>query len=386
MMKSAGEIKMQRTISLICAILFVAFSFTFLSVYQSPLLEVFYDKVATGKLMYNKYISAFVFTAILVLLALFINRYTKFQRTWTAMAYLPSSALLALATDLDRSIYIGEKQYLPWVTVSILVLLIMTVSVLLQRWLLFPTVKHSVAAGNKIIWHNLLLLSLFFLFTGTISNGDEDLKNEALAYVRYKHGDVDGALQVARKSNSATHEFTAARAFYLTEKSILGERLFEYPQQYAAEGLLPPMLQSTPLSPDSVYSLFRVKREPKESALRYLSRVVSADSVPLFVADYYLCALLLEKQLSEFVRKLPLFYDINNNADALPKHYKEALMLYSNIVTDYTLPFEDMEMLEAFELMQSIEEEHPDYHVRSNYVRRKFGKRYWWYYNYLEEI
>ncbi len=383
MIKSVGETRVQRIVSLICAVFFVVFSFTFLAIYQAPLLEVFYDKVATGKLLYNRFISAAVITVLLTLFSLLVNRLAKFKGSWTAFSYLPSSALLAIMTDIDRSIYAGDKHYISWIIIFVIVSLITILAALCLRGFIFSMKKQQDAECSRCLWHNFFSLSLFFVFVGVVSNGDENLKNEASAYVRYKHGNVDGALNVALKSLSATHEFTAARAFYLSQKGALGENLFEYPQQYASEGLLPPISQTTPLSPDTVYSYIGFKRKSEESALSYLNRAILNDSVPHPAIDYYLCGLLLDKRLSEFVEKLSLYYDVNST-DKLPKHYKEALILYSDIKTDYILPFDDDEIQKAYVVMQKLESEYPDYQIRSNYVRRKFGKRYWWYYNYSE--
>jgi hypothetical protein len=49
-MKNKEEIRLQRVVMALCAILFAVFSFLFVAEYQSSLLELLYDKVATGKL------------------------------------------------------------------------------------------------------------------------------------------------------------------------------------------------------------------------------------------------------------------------------------------------------------------------------------------------
>ena len=117
MREQRGEKKLQRSVSLLCAIVFAIFSFTFIAVYQSPLLEAFYDKVATGKLNYNGYVVAATATTILLLLSWWMNKLARFQREWTAMSYLPAMLLLAFMTDIDRNIYTGETEYLFWTIV-----------------------------------------------------------------------------------------------------------------------------------------------------------------------------------------------------------------------------------------------------------------------------
>ena len=66
-MKSAREIRLFRMVRIVCAVVFVIFSFTYLSIYQAPLLEVVYDITATGKLQYDGNITA------AIILIFFIN-------------------------------------------------------------------------------------------------------------------------------------------------------------------------------------------------------------------------------------------------------------------------------------------------------------------------
>ena len=428
MREQRGEKKLQRSVSLLCAIVFAIFSFTFIAVYQSPLLEAFYDKVATGKLNYNGYVVAATATTILLLLSWWMNKLARFQREWTAMSYLPATLLLAFMTDIDRNIYTGETEYLFWTIVLLVGFLVYAFFAFLLQRILFAKIKNPKMEGNRIVWRNLLLFTLMFLLTGWFSNGNESIKYEATAYSRFKQGDIDGALNVASRSLNATHELTAARAYYLSQCGNMGDKLFTYPQYYGAEGLLPPMKQLTPLSPDTVYSAIGVKRNVGEDAMEYLYRVVQADSISRTAADYFLCGLLLEKRLTDFVDYLPRFYNFAQG-DSLPRHYKEALIYYATVMSDIELPFDseamraglitmglmnwqygdelpkhyidafrdfaiptekmaklfDLESLgKEFAAMLELERQHPEIQIRSNYIRKNFGHTYWWYYAYSD--
>lgn len=420
---------LQRSINWLCAIVFAVFTLTFIAVYQAPLLEAYYDKVANGKLMYNEYVVAAIATTLLVLLALWLNRITKFQREWTAMAYFPSCLLLAFITDIDASIYTGGKPQYNWLIIMSIGLFVYVFSAFLLRHVLFAQIKNLQMEGNRIVWRNLLLFTIFFCLVGSLSNGNENLRNEAAAYRHYKRGDLDAALGVAKKSIIASQELTSARAFYLAKKNMLGDKLFHYPQYYGVDGLLPHLNQTSPLSPDTVYAALGVKRNENESALEYLRRAVQADSLhsPM-LADYYLCALLLDKRVDEFILELPKFYELNNNND-IPHHYKEAMIYYAvtsgncelpfnsdtlraqllalgllnlenterlpkhyiQSFIDYVLPPDgvgkliNMDSLHTeYNNMMKLEAEHPELHVRSNYIRRYYGKTYWWYISYDE--
>ena len=188
------------------------------------------------------------------------------------------------------------------------------------------------------------------------------------------------------------------------------------------------MKQLTPLSPDTVYATIGVKRNVGEDAMEYLYRVVQADSISRTAADYFLCGLLLEKRLTDFVDYLPRFYNFAQG-DSLPRHYKEALIYYATVMSDIELPFDseamraglitmglmnwqygdelpkhyidafrdfaiptekmaklfDLESLgKEFAAMLELERQHPEIQIRSNYIRKNFGHTYWWYYAYSD--
>lgn len=381
-MKSHNEKKMQRRISLICSVFFVAYSFTFIAIHQAPLLEMFYDKVATGKLIYNRYVSATVITAILAILALRIQKTAKFQREWVALSFLPSSMILAFITDIDRQLLSGSKTYTTWIIIFAITILLLILASYILRRVLVEKIRNYKTDEKRIVCSNILILAILFCITGTLSGNDENLRNEASAYHHYKHGNLDAALSVAKKSLTASHELTAARTFYMAQQGCLGERLFTYPQYYGAEGLLPANQAITVLQADTIICSIETMRNSNEKALDYLRRAAEKDSTTTIAVEYLLCALLLEKKIKEFADILPKYYNTKN--ENLPRHYKEALTLYSDINNDFPLPFKDEKMESEYAAMKKMESEINQRHIRNNHIRRNFGKTYWWYYNYAD--
>lgn len=265
-----------------------------------------------------------------------------------------------------------------------------------MRSMLLVNIRNACSAPEHIIWRNMLLFVLMFALVGYLSNGDESFKNEAKAYSLFKRGKTDEALGVAAKSLNVSHGLTVARAYYLTDKNMLAEKLFEYPQYYASEGLLPSEAQKTILPSDTVYAMFGTERAAGESATDYLRRIVRSDTVPSStIVDYYLCALLLDKKITEFVTELSSYYNIEDDKK-LPKHYREALIYYNSTIEGFddsvTGPDseEDTQTLESDSLavqlrrMFEIEKQYSELHIRSNYVRKDFGNTYWWYFLYSE--
>lgn len=380
-MRNKEEIRLQRVVVLFCAALFAVFSFFFVAKFQAPLLELFYDHVSTGKLQFNAYVVGGIISLVLTFLALWLNRYTGFKREWTALSYLPSVLLLSFITAVDRSLYTGDYSYGKWVVVlAVGIFLYASISFVLRR-VLFAKIKNIAMSANRILWRNLQIFVILFCIVGFLSNSEENFKREALVASYYKKGDIDNALNVGYRSLVASHHLTAQRAHILAENGLLGENLFEYPQLYSSEGLLPASEGVSPLVADSVYSMLGLSPMEGESALELFKRAVEADSLSTIAKDCYLSALLLDRRIVEFVNTVMEYYP-DTDITALPKHYQEALMLYESIDSNANVHVDNPRMRELFNSFKALEAEHDDFFIRGNYVRRKFGRTYWWYFLY----
>ncbi len=382
-MRNSGEKRLQNFITVFCTLAFAIFSYTFVAIYKSPLIEIVYDGVATGKLQYNGYILSGVVTAVLVGLALWLNRFAKYQREWTAMAFLPSALILAFITDIERSVFCGGGSFVGWVWIFVAgILFYIFLSFLLGR-MLFEKIKNPTMVANRIVWRNLILLTITFMSIGCLSGGDKNFMREAIQYKYYRNGDVEAALSVSARSPLASPQLTAQRAYLLSLKGELGERLFEFPQYYGAEGILPSVVRTAPIVPDTVYAHIGLKRDSSENAVEYLVRAVSCDSVGIAAQEYYLSSLLLERRLVDFADKVFEFYNVGD-ADGLPKHYKEALVLYSHIVPDYPLSMDAGDMRSSLKIMIAEAAEKGSLFMHSARAQDEYGGTYWWYFLYGE--
>lgn len=382
-MRNSGEIRLQRVVAITCATLFAVFAFLFVAEYQAPLLEAFYNEVATGKLDYNAYLVGGVVSLLLTSLALWLNRLAKFRREWTALAYLPSALLLAFITDIDRGLYTGCSTSYSWIFIFVSGFAVYGFMAFILRKILFEKIKDVTMVTNRVLWRNMILLVMLMLLVGTLSNSEENFKRETLVMSHYNKGDTDKALRVGLTSLDASHELTAMRAYILSSCDKLGEHIFEYPQYYASEGLLPPAERTSPLVPDSVYSLLGTMPVNDETAIEFLSRLAHSDSATQVHRNYYLTSLLLEKQLIEFKSEVLEFYG-SVAVDSLPKHYREALMLYADIAdpADVTFELNDSVMRGKLDGLRSLEAKYDELFVRGNYVRLLYGNTYWWYFIY----
>lgn len=380
-MKTAKETRLFRMVQIVCAIVFTIFAFTFLAVYQAPLLEVVYDMTATGRLEYNEYVTAVAITAILLLLSLWLNRFAKFRREWEAMSYLPACVVLAFITNIDRTIYTGGEKSWDWLWIALVTLFVYVFAAWILRRVLFVRIKNVTRATNRIMWRNFLLFTALFCLTGFLSECDENFKHEAMIYHYVKRGDYDRAKKVASRSFNASKELTVERAYLLAHDGELGETLFAYPQYYGVSGLLPDLKHNSPLSASLIYDFLNIPPKSNENSVTFLRNAVATDTASIVIKDYYLCALLLDKRLKEFSNELSRFYDVTD-ASKLPKHYKEALMLYAKTVDNYVLPFKDEDLEKSYSDFVALENMYDDLLVRSNYVKKAFGSTYWRYYIY----
>ena len=380
-MRESGEKRLQRVVATVCATLFALFAFLYVAVYQAPLLEAFYNQVATGKLNYNPWLVGGVVSSALTLLALWLNRLVNFHREWTALAYLPSTLLLAFITDIDRRLYTGGGISLSWLFIFLSGFAVYGFMAFVLSKVLFEKIKDVATVTNKILWRNVMLFVLQFCLVGTLSNNEENFKRETQVMSHCIKGDTAKALLVGCKSLEVSPQLTAMRAYILASSGRLGEKLFEYPQLYASEGLLPAPHRTSPLVPDSIYSMLGSTPLEGESATQFLSRIAHTDSATSAAREYYLSSLLLEKQLLEFKDEVIAVYGVET-LDSLPKHYREALMLYADIAEAPEFEINDAAMRARLDKLRAEEAKHSDVFIRGNYIRLQYSNTYWWYFIY----
>lgn len=382
-MRNAGERRLQNFITLFCALVFAVFGFTYVAVYKSAEIEVVYDALATGKLQYNGYVLSAVFTSLLLGLALWLNRFAGFRREWSAMAYVPSALLLAFFTDIDRSFFTGGKEYVVWAwAFGAGLLLYAGFSFVLNR-MLFEKIKDSSAVAHRIIWRNLILFVVIFMAVGCLSGGDKNFRREALQYSLCKKGNMDAALAVGGHSTVASRQLSAQRAYLLSLKGELAEQFFDYPVCFDSESLLPSVERDAPIEPGAVYSHIGVERGPDEGAVDFLARAVEQCDTAIVAREYYLTALLAERRLVDFADKVFEYYNVGDSG-ILPKHYKEALMLYAYIIPSFDVQVEDKAMAQRFAGMMEKAREYGDAHMAAYLMRISYGDTYWWYFLYGE--
>jgi len=96
--------------------------------------------------------------------------------------------------------------------------------------------------------------------------------------------------------------------------------------------------------------------------------------------DYLLCGLLLDKNLDRFVAEIKRTYIADSIP--LPKHYKEALVLYVHRRTHPMVVLHDDVMEADFQDYQALEHKFADAMQTQAALRDAYGNTYWYYYQY----
>ena len=112
------------TIRVMCAIVFLLFSFCWLFFFQADQLAMTQHVLSGGLTQYNPVLGTLIITGVLMLLQLVINGFFKLKKRSHALTYVPSMMLLALVSEVSQQIESGDGVSL-WIWVlPVLVLLV----------------------------------------------------------------------------------------------------------------------------------------------------------------------------------------------------------------------------------------------------------------------
>jgi len=327
------------TTRVMCALVFIAFSFLWLFMFQADVLAVAQHVLSQGQTHYDRTVGAVVITLVLWLLQMGVYAVTRLGRRTHALTYLPSMLILTvlsdISPDIDLHFSIGA-----WVWIGPLVLVLWGVAVWFARNVL-PYEKddnQTIGIFSRRIWLNLLQMVAMMLVVALVGNSNAVFHFTAHAETSLLKGDVDEVLRVGERSHETDEHLTMLRMQALGRKGELGERLFEYPIVGSSADMLPlkdsrSRLRLLPI--DSIWKAFGARPVYRLTTAQYL-HALSVDSVshPMW-ADYMLCGQLIDRNLEAFVKTLPNYYP---DSVALPRYYREALELHAALPADTVVP------------------------------------------------
>ena len=369
-----------RIIAVASGLLFSAFSFTYLSVFQKDVMEALHYSLAQGKTVYAPWMSAVLITVVLLVLRWAVNALVGLKGPLKALSYFPSCLLLGVLTDVGHNVYHGGGISDTWGWMLPLCLVLYGV----LGWLLARAARLWLNPEMPDIWvvnSNFMTLLMLCFMTIGIGNTNVHFHHELQVEEALRKQDYGRALLVAEKTMDPSRNLTALRAYAMSRQGTMGEDLFRYPQLYGAAGLLMGTSdeKALRLNADSLSVYLGAKPALGEPALTFFRRICEEESGNYTTLDYYLSALLLEKKLDEFVRAFDELYTVR---DSIPYYYRQALFLDSKMHPSAVTDLADVALEELWVKYQEKQQELSGQRGEANYMRREFGDTYWWYYQY----
>ena len=364
---------------MVCAILFLIFTFCFLYCYQADILTVAQHVLSKGQTHYNRTIGAVLITIVLYLLQLGVCSFTKLDHRTHALTYFPSLLILAtitdINTDIDRGLSLGV-----WLWIFPLLILLYVVWVWLsRRFLPYEPGANSSDRPLRMMWINVLLMALMFFLVGLVSNHNDVFHYRMHAENAMLHNDFKEASSVGQKSQATDSSLTMIRAYALGRQGLLGDRFFEYSLMGTSRVLLPDGVTTKLLlyPEEKFYKSLGVVLLPRKDPMGYLEFVNKHRLGTRMAADYLLIGYLLDRRLDAFAYAITQYYDVSKD---LPIHYCEALVLYnhmhSNPYVEYHNNVVEADYKDFVRLSRS--EKRPT--ARQAVLKSTFGDTYWYYY------
>lgn len=365
------------------SILFCTFCFFFLWKVQGGMLGMAQHILSGGMTVYYPLVGALVLTFVLLLLQLILNKITRLHAEWYAVSFFPSFLLLTLLTSLDANLY-TESGWGNWSWLGPLGLCIYVAFVFICKNFRLMSSHRGYGWELRLLIPNLVILLAGIFLTCLFSYTKKELHDQTEIEYAISNGDFKKALTVGKKNSTATRTTTALRAFALAREGELGEKMFNYPQYYGAEGLWLNRSDSVRMlyKPDSIYYYLGAYPSARtQTALMFLQYLDQSESQRKPMAkDYLLAALLLEKKLPEFVQELAKQHAITDSIK-YPRYYQEALILYRHRFNP-ELPYENVVQETNYEDYQSIIRKGKTKKESQFRAGKDFGMTYWWYYDF----
>ena len=371
------------TIHVMCAIVFVLFSLSWLFFFQADVMAMTQHQLSGGLTHYNKVAGALIITVALYLLQLAVYAVVRLKKRTHALTYVPSMLILAMLTDVSQQIaFDGDMIHTVSWWLVVLVAIIWLGVIWLARQLQEMEDDDSYSLISRPMWINMLVMALQIMGVAWLGSTHAVFHYRMQTENYLTQGDYDNALQVGKKSLESDKHLLMLRMYALARTDGLGEHLFEYPISGTSSEVLPTNNKTMMLlcSTDSLYRFFGARPKENMEPVRYLQMLQRRNSAPQkTVGDYLLCCDLIDKNLDHFAQEVGRYYTIN---EKLPKHYREALTLYTHLRSNPLFAYQYSVTEEDFDNFRAMEQEYPSLSERKGKVGEQYRDTYWYYYGY----
>lgn len=370
------------TIRVVCAIVFALFSWCWVYYFQHDLLAMAQHVLSKGLTHYNRLIGAVVITAVLLILQNMVHRITKLNKSFYALTFFPSMFFLGMLTNIKPDPAGGIMHDFPgWLALIIFIVWcgVSYLSTKLQELDDDPNPNLM----SRSMWVNLLLLVFMMMTTACLANTDAVFHYRMRAENCLLNKDYDGALEPGKKSLECDETLVMLRMHALARKGELGEKLFEYKVCGTSKTILPTNDSISPLllyPAQRMYQFIGAIPAYKMEPMHYLKLVQHRDSVPRkVVTDYLLSGYLIDKQIDTFASELAKYYPIN---DSLPKHFREAMVLYTHLRSKPVAVYRNAVMDEDYDNFRELRNTYTRKMEQKGKVAEEYFGTYWYYYWY----
>lgn len=369
-------------VQVMCAIVFWLFSLAWLYWFQADLLTVGQYVLSDGHTHYDRTIGALLITSALCLMQLVVARLTKLYHRTHALTYVPSMLVLLLIGNINPDIDKGYDVWgRLWLVIGVLVVWLFVCQIARQA-LPMDSSRDSSGVFSRRVWINMLIMTCMMLFVAAGSNSNAVFHYRTHVEASIIRGDYEEALRTGNRSLESDESLTMLRAYALSKQGQLAERLFEYPLVGSSVTLLPRWNREAKtylLPQDTIYRHLGARPIAIKTMSRYFDLLEKDSLATRAVADYRLCALLIDRQLDRFAQMLPHYYSVD---ESLPKHYREALILYRHHRADPVITYSHAVTEEDWNNFQELERRYPDKSERKSKVADRYQGSYWYYYYY----
>ncbi|MBQ0049640.1 MAG: hypothetical protein KBT12_05335 [Bacteroidales bacterium] len=381
-----------RTITIVCTVIFVAFSLAYLILFQADVMTMAQHKLSQGRTTYHVHIFSFLITAALTVVAYACNHYVKLPLRARALAFFPSFWGLGLLSNVNLS-SLSPSAHNVGALPFLFVLLFWIGTTILLRQIHQP--KFDNTPLSQALWPNLMIIALGINFTCLMGNTQQNIHYELRMERLAMEEDYDRVLQIGAENPQTSRCIMVLRAYALSRQGTLGDRLFTYPNNLSSDALLP--IASDSIRPANLPAVMKeyLGGFPTHDmkATRYLQLLTSDTLAKEPAHDYLLCAFLLDRNLDAFADSLLSFYPPTDSIvkkegrittylpqyASLPRHYAEALLLYSRLREQPVCVLLNDEILENYlnfsQLYHAGDAQHTEADCQSYY-----GNTYWNYY------
>lgn len=415
------------TIRVVCAIMFLIFVFLYVYSYLSDMLALAQHVWSGGETHYNSMIGAVLITVVLYLIHVGVNAIVKLPHRAFSLSFAPSLILLGV---LSSATFQPDDSLSFVFSAAVACILLTIVAIAMKLLSDYAPCESKLHGGTSVVslvaWYNYALLGTLFFVTFCMGNNDRFLHSTLRMEHCIMDGHYDSALDVA--STDGNPSMTMLRAYALSKKNELGERMFEFPVSGGSQALLPSRNVHTMLMPDSLFwrNLGGYPRGEVKDVRQFLRTLQKQQKACPSVDDYMLTASLLDKDLRGFAREIVKVYDFRTqqekdeelmtimkkrkklarligeqeandsipmpkavspsgvklkSPDELPKHYREALVLYTHLFSQRQLMYANSAAETDYKEFQKLmRSKHKTVDEHANALKSAYFGTYWWYY------